>query len=256
MLATASAPLAYPAAELYERVLLFTEEYLLDLFVAESGNGDRHIWDWVYHDYSNTTRPSVWVRAAEAAEAMPAELADDVGPSDVFATAPEGSGYEHLSGISVYNCTEGAAAEVVFNAPPPALAYPDYVGRPAGYVSYSTPMPAHAHAVSWAADAAMDAVLRLRYNFTDADYASRWAKVYFVLDSPPSPLPAAVPTGLSTWVYGDGLEFRLEFRLFDATRREFLREVIRKVNPFFSAAVSFRQFTHGCFCRMARPAMF
>ena len=255
-LATASAPAAYPAAELYERGLLLTEEYLLDVFVAEAGDEAPHVWDWVYHDDSNTTRPAVWVRPAEAAAAVPAEAAAGAGPGDVFAAAPEGSGYEHLSGLSVYNCTEGAGAEIVFNAPPPAPAYEDYVGRPAGWVSYSVPMPAHAHAASWApaADAAMDAVLRLEYNFTDADYATRrWSKVYFVLDGPLAPLPAAVPTGLSTWVYGDGLEFRLEFRLYDATRQAYLREVIRKVCPLFPAAVFCRHVYARRVCRTARP---
>ncbi len=184
--ASANAGPAYKQARLARTVLL-TSEYALDLFDAESTDGQPQLFDWAYHNDG---------------EALP-------GPElslDAFSGFPKKNGYQNITeaqsatpgagwqlsidqaranftvNISVYNSTANVAGTAAVSkeqfVSPPFSAKLGYTFNGAGYELYSTP--------------------------------------------PAAQKPDEAPASVSFWIYGDGSGHRVAFRFNDATDERFV----------------------------------
>ena len=170
------------------RTMLLTKEYALDVFDAESTNGQPQQFDWVYHNYGR----------------MKNEMA-----TEAYTRFPRANGYQHLTG------NRAAAPEgdwrVTFDGTPANSATYGSAFRSNGNVEgnweYSTEQAATGR---WSG--------KVNYQFAGAGY--------LLLSTPLlTGQPDKAPTGLTMQVYGDGSGHQLAVRFNDATDERFVATV-------------------------------
>jgi hypothetical protein len=171
-----------------ERTMVVTAEYALDVFDAESTNGQPQQFDWVYHNYGR--------------------MKNDM-PATPYTRFPRANGYQHLTANRA--ATPEGDWRITFD------------GTPASSATYGTAFRSNTNVDgNWEYSTEQAATGRwsgkVNYQFAGAGY--------LLLSTPLlAGQPDKAPTGLTMQVYGDGSGHQLAVRFNDATDERFVAPV-------------------------------
>jgi len=232
MIAAAS-PNIYNEVSSYQRTNVLTSEYLLDVFVVESSDASPRLWDWVYHDRSNSDKSRLHVEVGvlydhvwEVREGETASLHDNSSDlSNIFDGAASSAGYQHITERDSY-VGDGKAWDIVFNSPVPLKTYEDFVLKPAGTLGYvaGTGMDGDAQSASWAAlESNFSAIIQLNVDFNScSEQIETNCRSQLLLSNTGDSIPTdSVPSSVTLFMRSSGA--RAYIRLIDAVGKYFTK---------------------------------
>jgi hypothetical protein len=220
----------YDDTSTYQRSLVLTNEYLLDIFDVASEDNIPKTWDWVYHDKSSketfaTVHPQLrnsfgsdnnqrW----KIDESRAAALHDNNSSEfeHVFSGAQSDSGYQHISKHDSF-VGDGEGWEIVFNTPPKAKDYEEFVLEPAGILGYvaGDDMDGTTQSAEWAAlEGNFSSVVQVNVDFsTCTEDVATDCRSQLLFDTTADAIPTRLPSAATLFLKGNGAI--VNFRLID-----------------------------------------